>query len=1757
MITSSDETKNGQPCFYSSDHSTSSNHPKVTIEYNTNIGLEDYWSYQTVNMGRSGAAYINNYNGNVTYLHSDLSMTGNLLPINISHVYNTDDAGVYDTYYSGMYVGSKFHLSIQELLIEESSSKYKHYDSDGTLHYYVLNTDTGKITHEYDSTLELTVNDSGYIITDAKGNEKHFNSSGQLSKLADSNGNTQTFTFSGNLITAVTDPAGRTATLSYNSYGQLVSIADPAGRATSYTYNGTASTSNLTNITYPDSKVSKLAYSLSKLYKVTEPDNAYTTFSYKSYTKRAANVYHYDSEGTRVYRTYFKYTKTDASGRSSGNTIVYPDYANQPDKYNLYFFDSYGRATSITNQDKQTQYSVYGNYSSDNTNTYNKLFDSSDLQTISTNLLTNHGFESDEYWSVLQNVSGSYSFTSDESSNGHQSLAMSLTSDTGVMEIGQDFDAESGETYTVSLDVNFDTPDDFVSTANNGFVFGFVYEIDGVWNVSSSQWITSTAGWERFSHTLTIPDGNLTNCHVFVELARATETVYVDSIQVEKSGGARFYNLVENSDFSNAPGATTSPTGTKPYAWDMNNVVDGIDGVQYAEDDFNGHRNYLYMIGTPSLAKKVVQTVPVNASAGDVLIIGGRAAAYATVDAANDHKFGIIADLYDSATDNEPTTVKIGFDRTIDHEHQIKATYVELTEDCHHIVYSFVYYYHIDCVSFDDAFIYVGSYGEHYRYTDEGLTDYSYDDEGEIIDYTYENNNVTEIIKINDINDVNNNGEESNVGETVANYEYDSNHNITKATNNIGTTMEYTYNDAGQVTSHTTKYTNDNNEEVTISESFSYYQNGNYIKTYINEVGGVTTYVYDNDDTGENITKGLVTSVTDPNSNTTTYTYDTNTDELLSTSGEAEPSVSSTTSFTYEDNLPKTITRNGTTYSYEYDAQNRVTESKVGSQTLATNSYDSRQRLSQVTYANNAAYTPVYDSSDRLTGESWNDTQISEYYYNDNDRLSKLVDNITDVSYQYDYVFYGLPFRVTGSDGTQTTYDYDRSGTLARLTFSDDNVNIYSGKYYSNEKGMPEDIVIETLDNALIHYNYDEFGRIESYSYGPIIRKFKYAEKSTENGTTTNNRIIEIVDKNKDGDVLQVYDLEYNPDGSLCLNCENVDQQSFDYIYDGLGRVIENFITEDLYVYSYDSAGNITSIGIWYEPIHTFTYGNENWKDQLTAYDGKAITYDANGNLLTYDGYTYTWQRGTQLAGITGNDKNISYVYDSQGHRVQKTVNGVTTSYLYSGDLLMRQTDGTNTFDFQYDANGDMVGFVYNGEPYYYLRNILNDITGIVDGNGDVVAKYRYDAYGNTVYSTGDMAAINPIRYRGYYYDAETNWYYLKSRYYNPEWCRFISPDCLFIAGDAITGGNMYAYCNNNPVSYVDPSGMYSLSEFVGDTIWFNSKLFSTAVRPLTDELFTDVSNEALAATKKVFDPQNKTTSFAETGAYEIAQPILRDGADWLIPRLGNTTSRFSETYDTPTGARHFIPMNMEFLTPWAEYYLGFVPDTYGRYENYVSKGGNPMWQSEVGYISMYDFFFSLGGPIFKDKYAFSTSDNDYVIWIWKGDYWNLGAGAEIGIYTATESDITQNVENNEVFYQIDTNNTLHVEMTVKYRYLGLLEDTLNVLEDDNWWVCSFTPELQMPQIRWLSVDLKVKFNNDSLIEPFYDKWCYLNGDESDENDWDEIKMAPTPYISKATGHTTHKCNSEHPTECSCSYTCCSKPCRYYSDNGYQFYINY
>ena len=141
---------------------------------------------------------------------------------------------------------------------------------------------------------------------------------------------------------------------------------------------------------------------------------------------------------------------------------------------------------------------------------------------------------------------------------------------------------------------------------------------------------------------------------------------------------------------------------------------------------------------------------------------------------------------------------------------------------------------------------------------------------------------------------------------------------------------------------------------------------------------------------------------------------------------------------------------------------------------------------------------------------------------------------------------------------------------------------------------------------------------------------------------------------------------------------------------------------------------------------------------------------------------------------------------------------------------------GSNRMYFTYDDIGP-ASFIFNGEEYFYSRNAQGDVTGIFSEFGVQVATYTYDPWGRpTSEAMTALGHYNPLRYRGYVYDAETGFYYLNSRYYNPTWGRFINADGFVSTGQGISGDNMFAYCGNNPVNRYDPSGNAFLGIIAG-----------------------------------------------------------------------------------------------------------------------------------------------------------------------------------------------------------------------------------------------------------------------------------------------------------------------------------------------------
>ena len=171
------------------------------------------------------------------------------------------------------------------------------------------------------------------------------------------------------------------------------------------------------------------------------------------------------------------------------------------------------------------------------------------------------------------------------------------------------------------------------------------------------------------------------------------------------------------------------------------------------------------------------------------------------------------------------------------------------------------------------------------------------------------------------------------------------------------------------------------------------------------------------------------------------------------------------------------------------------------------------------------------------------------------------------------------------------------------------------------------------------------------------------------------------------------------------------------------------------------------------------------------------------------------------------------------GVRDSKTVNGVKHEYITQGGnvTLERWNDGAEkSLEFIYDNAGAPYSVIYTHgdttETYYYILNQQGDVIRIVNASGTTKAEYTYDSWGNVLtvsnVSGCTIGTLNPIRYRGYYYDAELNMYYLQSRYYDPVVKRMLSADDENTTDNAeLNDNNLFSYCDNNPVNRKDEEG--------------------------------------------------------------------------------------------------------------------------------------------------------------------------------------------------------------------------------------------------------------------------------------------------------------------------------------------------------------
>ena len=290
------------------------------------------------------------------------------------------------------------------------------------------------------------------------------------------------------------------------------------------------------------------------------------------------------------------------------------------------------------------------------------------------------------------------------------------------------------------------------------------------------------------------------------------------------------------------------------------------------------------------------------------------------------------------------------------------------------------------------------------------------------------------------------------------------------------------------------------------------------------------------------------------------------------------------------------------------------------------------------------------------------------------------------------------------------------------------------------------------------------------------------------------------------------------------------------YKYDKLGRLIEEvYPNGDIETFTYDTNGNIithqlkSSQGQLIDD-EKYHYSSTN-KDQLISitdgftnnsiikeykYEG---SYKGNPTEIITNGIsqTLTWE-GRKLKQVG----DISFTYNEEGIRVEKLGTNFVENYSFDGSkvigLKRSHESGSYEMYFNYDEQGELIGLSSEGKEYFYIRDITGNITKIIDEDGKCVVQYTYDAWGNfkkTIYVDCTASHCNPFVYKGYFFDEDTGWYYLKSRYYDPTIRRFINADdCAYLDNQSLNGINLYSYCGNNPVLGYDPEGTWSWKKF-------------------------------------------------------------------------------------------------------------------------------------------------------------------------------------------------------------------------------------------------------------------------------------------------------------------------------------------------------
>ena len=432
-----------------------------------------------------------------------------------------------------------------------------------------------------------------------------------------------------------------------------------------------------------------------------------------------------------------------------------------------------------------------------------------------------------------------------------------------------------------------------------------------------------------------------------------------------------------------------------------------------------------------------------------------------------------------------------------------------------------------------------------------------------------------------------------------------------------------------------------------------------------------------------------------------------------------------------------------------------------------------------------------------------------EYRYDASGSLAIVKDNLRNITTYLEYDLANRLSKITDSQGNSYTYGFDAKNRLSGVSEVLKGTT-YTSSYTYNADNQPATVI---ADGKTHSYTYDLLGRLSGTS---LTTTTPYTTALTYKTNPSTGSSSHVLNSYRSGSTTTTYQVDAN--GNITELSDGT--YTFTYEYDDFNQLERenNPLLNKSITYQYDLGGNLKEVkeyayttGTLVNPTSTVVYTyDDTWKDQLTKIGNDDLTYDTNGNLLSYKTRSYSWQAGRQLAQITDDNLNAVYTYNESGIRTRKVVNGVITDYVLEGGKVILETTGSDTLHYSYDSRGQLVSFSLNGTPYFYTRNGQGDITGLIDASGTQVVSYTYDSWGKPISITGSLAttvgAKNPYRYRGYRYDTESGLYYLQSRYYDPSIKRFISADGL-VDFRTLTSVNLYTYCVNNPIRYSDESG--------------------------------------------------------------------------------------------------------------------------------------------------------------------------------------------------------------------------------------------------------------------------------------------------------------------------------------------------------------